>query len=89
MIYVVKKKPVDVQAMQFTGELDNLLEIQDFTKNSAFYDGIKNLLLISTLEGVMHCRKGDWIIKGTAGEFYPVKNDIFQNTYTILGEVVK
>jgi len=25
--------------------------------------------------------KGDWIIKGVKGEFYPCKPDIFQQTY--------
>ena len=24
---------------------------------------------------------GDWIIKGVAGEFYPCKPDIFEQTY--------
>jgi hypothetical protein len=36
---------------------------------------------ISTLEGVMRADPGDWIIKGIAGEFYPVKPDIFEATY--------
>lgn len=38
-------------------------------------------ILIPTLEGVMACNVGDWIIKGVAGEFYPCRDAIFQATY--------
>lgn len=36
---------------------------------------------ISTLEGEMEIKPGDWIIKGVKGEFYPCKPDIFEATY--------
>lgn len=38
-------------------------------------------MLIATLEGVMHARLGDWIVRGVQGEFYPVRADIFEATY--------
>lgn len=38
-------------------------------------------LKIKTLEGDMRAEKGDWIIKGVNGEFYPCKPDIFEKTY--------
>lgn len=36
---------------------------------------------IKTLEGWMKAYKGDYIIKGIKGEFYPCKPDIFEATY--------
>jgi hypothetical protein len=36
---------------------------------------------IETLEGQMIIGKGDYIIKGIKGEFYPCKPDIFEATY--------
>jgi hypothetical protein len=36
---------------------------------------------VKTLEGEHIASKGDWIIKGVAGEFYPCKPDIFAATY--------
>lgn len=36
---------------------------------------------IETLEGIMHASKGDYIIKGVDGEYYPCKPDIFKKTY--------
>jgi hypothetical protein len=38
-------------------------------------------LFISTLEGQMICKNGDYIIKGIKGEFYPCNPDIFETTY--------
>ena len=39
------------------------------------------VVIIPTLEGDMKAIKGDYIIKGIKGEFYPCKPDIFQLTY--------
>lgn len=38
-------------------------------------------LVIRTLEGDMHANPGDWIIRGVAGELYPCRQDIFEQTY--------
>lgn len=38
-------------------------------------------LKIETLEGDMIANKGDYIIEGVKGEFYPCKPDIFKETY--------
>jgi hypothetical protein len=41
---------------------------------------------VDTLEGIMSCHKGDWIVKGVEGEVYAIKNAIFEKTYDIIGE---
>lgn len=38
-------------------------------------------LRIVTLEGALDVSWGDWIIRGTAGELYPCKPDIFADIY--------
>ena len=38
-------------------------------------------IVIHTLEGDMEVSKGDYVIKGVKGEFYPCKPDIFEQTY--------
>lgn len=40
-------------------------------------------ITIHTLEGDMKASKGDYIIKGVNGEFYPCKPDVFGKTYDI------
>lgn len=74
-----RKKPVIIDAVQWIG--DNFIEIDNFiTVNHKTFpaDGI---IEIPTLEGVMIASKGDWVIKGVNGEFYPCKPDIFDKTY--------
>ena len=70
-----RKKPVVIEAIQWDG---NQEEIYDFLGGVEFRDGE---LYIQTLEGQMHASKGDFIIKGIRGEFYPCKPDIFEKTY--------
>ena len=36
---------------------------------------------VNTLEGRMHAKLGDYIIRGVKGELYPCKPDIFAKTY--------
>lgn len=43
--------------------------------------GQPEYLAIDTLEGTMRADVGDWIVRGTRGEFYPVKPDRFADTY--------
>ena len=75
-----RKKPVVIEAIQFTGHND--LEVADFVgKNGRDPITAYPSWLIETLEGTMEARVGDWIIKGVQGEFYPCKPDIFEQTY--------
>ena len=41
--------------------------------------------MIRTLEGDMRATYGDYIIKGVQGEFYPCRDDIFEDTYERVG----
>jgi len=75
-----RKKPVVIEAIQYQRE-GNIFEVQDFVGESLKYNPDDNEYYIITLEGNMKCSKGDWIIKGVNGEFYPCKPDIFEKTY--------
>ena len=92
MIHQFRKKPVVIEAVQYTGE--NIPEIINFTRNTAKvmkniggsqdghgYPQLYSKLIIPTLEGDHLCMQTDWIIQGVNGEFYPCKNDIFWKTY--------
>ena len=62
--------------------------IGESTSSSAnTYEEIKSFK-IKTLEGDMNVSKGDYIIKGIKGEFYPCKEDIFKKTYVDFTEYV-
>jgi hypothetical protein len=74
-----RKLPMEVEAVQFTGE--NHGAIKDFVGPSRYANTPQIGVSISTLEGNMHVSVGDWVIKGIKGEFWPVKPDIFALTY--------
>ena len=85
-----RKKPVVVEAIQWTGK--NLQELKNFVGDSLEYDVMDAAwevgkgpvivnVRIQTLEGIHHASVGDFIIKGIRGEFYPCKPDIFAKTY--------
>lgn len=38
-------------------------------------------LWIGTLEGVMEAKVGWWVLRGSAGEFWPVREDVFSKSY--------
>jgi hypothetical protein len=74
-----RKLPVVIEAMQntFGGER----AIVDWSDGKVKIDPVSLDMLIITWEGTMRASKGDWIIKGVKGEFYPCKPDIFADTY--------
>lgn len=87
-----KKKPVEIEAVQWTGqnhrEMWNFLtgKTDEYIRASGenFYidhDRVAGGLIIKTLEGEHIASIGDFIIKGVNGEFYPCKPDIFAKTY--------
>lgn len=71
-----------IEAVQWTGK--NTDELDAFCGKSVTYKCMSPL--IPTLKskhddyGLM-VGIGDWIIKGVKGEFYPVKPDVFSETY--------
>lgn len=78
-----RKKPVVVEAMEFTDETKNQVHSFVTCTTSPDWEDGEPVLKIQTLEGVMTARLGDYIIKGVNGEFYPCKPDIFHKTYEI------
>ena len=92
-----RKKPVEIEAVQFTGS--NHREVCEFITTEVDHDHYDGQgfafdpsdpsedpseggeVVIKTLEGDMRGDVGDWIIRGIQGEFYPCKPDIFVATY--------
>lgn len=95
-----RKKPVTIDAVQFTYSESGIRELQEFCGDQLVSYGKDRHLTavgwahIGTLEDgdestgqVKHiATEGDWIIKGVQGEFYPCKPDIFNATYERVSE---
>lgn len=74
-----RKKPIEIEAIQFDGTKESAIKIINWTNSIAKYES--DTLKINTLEGVMVADISDWIIKGIKGEFYPCKDEIFKSSY--------
>lgn len=88
------KKPVEIEAHRYDGA--NSAEVVAWADTEYVFtvpdgpdadlrrpDG--ELLMIRTLEGMLHVSVNDWVIRGVKGEFYPCKPDIFEATYDAVG----
>jgi hypothetical protein len=84
-----RSKVVEIQAVQWSGDEAAMFAFagdkacpSDWINPSNSTDRkVNEILNIRTLEGVMTANRGDWIIKGLEGEFYPCKPSIFQAKY--------
>jgi len=83
------KLPVVISAIQWDGTLAGVRGIEKafpemHTARLSSYPpaDMVSAWAISTLEGTSYdVSKGDWIIRGIKGEFYPCKPDVFEKTY--------
>jgi acetylornithine/succinyldiaminopimelate/putrescine aminotransferase len=83
-----RKKPVVIEAFKWTGDQNQTEDptwiVLAITQKKVFFvnAGTEDVeLCITTLEGVMSAKRGDYIIQGIKGEIYPCKPDIFEMTY--------
>ena len=80
-----RKKPIIINAVKFEGGMQSIQNIVETlcisNKSYNFESGADGAFYIHTLEGTHKADVGDWIIKGVAGEFYPCKPEIFEQTY--------
>jgi len=73
-----RKKPVVIEAMQWFDDVDSTSALFEFCNAiKSTETGIK----IKTPEGELNISKGDFVIKGTKGEFYPCKPNVFEEVY--------
>ena len=87
-----RKKPVVIDAVQFTKELRDAVVLGEVECPHGAIQGSASWhqkdrkvwqahFYIETLEGRMTVEIDDWIITGVVGEHYPCKPDVFEQTY--------
>jgi hypothetical protein len=79
-----RTKPCTIEAIKFLNRQDSIEALTEFIAEPLALEfgedgGLK--LYIHTPEGRMEANPGDWIVKGTEGEFYPCKDVPFQKKY--------
>jgi hypothetical protein len=77
-------RPVEIEAVQWLGNLADMPA--EWRALDLLTIDAHGVLVIRTPEGPMRARHGDYVVRGTAGEFYPVKELIFRNKYQAVPE---
>lgn len=87
------KRPVTVDAVKWEGDwiVDGIDEAPDWVHErlaaGVLYFKDQGDLYVRTLEGDMRVEVGDYLVRGVRGELYPVKPDIFEETYEEVGDL--
>lgn len=81
-----RKKPVVIEAKRFwdvhnAAQPPGVCIKQRLGRSYEF-----GLAHVHTLEGVMSVDRGDYIIRGVQGEYYPCKPEIFEATYELVDD---
>lgn len=80
-----RKKPIVVEAEQWfkPGDLEGIVvpKLEYANRVCKRCGLVREHGWVETLEGGHIVCPGDWIVRGVKGEFYPVKPDIFKETY--------
>ncbi len=84
-----KTKPVEVEAVQFISDTPNiLLEIQNFMDvdilTVSYTIPSDPIIKLETPGGIVNVHRGDYIVKGLEGEFYPCKPEPFRKKYELI-----
>lgn len=90
-----RKKPIIVEAVQFTGSEENAEEIADWITDNwkelevDWDNDIDKVLvfIITKPDGTeMFCPKNGWLVKGIDGSIYPVKDETFKKVYELIDD---
>lgn len=84
-----RKKPIVIEAIQFDeSKIDDAMAFTEYnlTHKTIKINGLLgpetvSIWSIRTDHGPLEIQNGDWIIKGTEGEYYPCKPDVFDKIY--------
>lgn len=74
------KKSIPVEAIQWTG--NNFDKIVEFMGTNPVVTS-QNELIVNTENGEALAELNSFIVRGPEGDFYPVKENIFRDTYDI------
>lgn len=82
------KRPVTIDAIQFDGT--NIHDIAMFVGEDEVLGREEDKrIYIMTSKGSLEVNKGEWVIRGVKGEFYPCAADVFEMTYTPARDIPK
>ena len=90
MINKYRKKPVVIEAIQFRDTSKVISEITNFVGSMVRVNYKMDIpvMTITTLEGAMSARLGDYIVKGSDGKFTTCPSNTFNNEYSLVDDAI-
>jgi len=79
----VRKRPVVVEAFRYDGTNSDAIVAW---AGAAGRTDLRGRLIITTFEGDHIAEPGDYVMRGTRGEFYPIKPQVFADVYEPAGD---
>jgi hypothetical protein len=80
-----RKKPVEIEAIQFNDSTERIMDVQNFMNDSLIisYKDKSNpkLILSGDDENELSASVGDWVIRTSDGDFYPMSDETFKKYY--------
>jgi hypothetical protein len=78
-----RKRPVEVDAILWDGSLQSAQRIRNEFGSAVHvvYDEDEIGLYLGNHAGMLQAKPGDWVVKGTVGEVYPVTAAVFDDIY--------
>lgn len=76
-----KVKPIEVEAIQYTGIGDNWKDLIDWTDGAVLLKDGETRLRNEQTNGWMRFKVGDWIVKDAVGAFHALQQHVFDATY--------
>ena len=76
---IFRKKPALVVAARWNGTYTR--DLEDVLKGHECVISDSGSLTVPTLHGDTTAEMGDWVVRGEAGDIWPCKHSIFEETY--------
>jgi hypothetical protein len=74
-------RPTTVEAVQYlpATAADVRRILTDW--NVVWWPGANDEVRVATPQGTKPCWYGDWLVRGTVGEVWPIRDEVFQRSY--------
>jgi hypothetical protein len=80
-----RRKPAPIEAMQWDGTDGAAGEIEKWSDGRVCLAQVEGGLVIREWDGSeKRAFAGDWVIKGSRGDFYSYTNDVFEALYEVV-----
>ncbi len=79
----LRHRPTEVTAIVWTGR--NVAEVGAFLGNDWLGETTDGRLRIRTWNGPVYARRGEYVVRGVEGEFYPLDPKVAVETYEVIG----